>query len=156
MIPPHSYAFVYGTNPAVVALGFAARSLCLLGYLDQARQWGHELLAMTQALVSHLNSLGADLMHLTVLHLLLWDGRTARQHAEALITLASERELLLWLGMASMLRGAALVEEGCSSGGYSSGQKSVSRTCSGAHGQVSGKVARGKRVWALAFSRASA
>jgi predicted ATPase len=112
----HSYAFIYGTNPAVVALGFAARSLCLLGYLDQARQRGDELLAMTKALVSHPNSLGADLMNLAVLHLLLWDGRTARQHAEALITLAVEQELPLWLGMATMLQGAALVQEGCASG----------------------------------------
>jgi predicted ATPase len=112
----HAYALVYGTHPAVVALGFAARSLCILGYLDQARQRGHELLAMTKALVSHHNSLGADLMHLAVLHLLLWDGRTARQHAEALMTVATEQELPLWLGMATMLRGAALVEEGCSSG----------------------------------------
>jgi predicted ATPase len=112
----HAYALVYGTHPAVVALGFAARSLCLLGYLDQARQRGHELLAMTQPLISHHNSLGADLMHLAVLHLLLWDGRTARTHAEALMTLAAEQEFPLWLGMATMLRGAALVAEGCSSG----------------------------------------
>jgi predicted ATPase len=112
----HAYALVYGTRPAVVALGFSARSLCLLGYLDQARQRGHELLAMIQPLISHHNSLGADLMHLAVLHLLLWDGRTARTHAEALMTLAAEQEFPLWLGMATMLRGAALVEEGCSSG----------------------------------------
>jgi len=109
----HSYAFVYGTNPAVVALGFAARTLCLLGYLDQARQKGNELLAMTQGLSAHHNSLGADLMHLTVLHLLLRDGHTARERAEALIALATEHELLLWLGMATMLQGAALVEEAC-------------------------------------------
>jgi predicted ATPase len=109
----HAYAFVYGTNPAVVALGFAARSLCLLGYLDQARQRGQALLAMTTALASHHNSLGADLMHLAVLHLLLWDGCTARKHAEALMTLATEQELPLWLSMATMLRGVALVQEGC-------------------------------------------
>jgi predicted ATPase len=33
----HAYALVYGTHPAVVALDFSARSLCLLGYFDQAR-----------------------------------------------------------------------------------------------------------------------
>jgi predicted ATPase len=37
-------------------------------------------------------------------------------HAEALMTLAAEQEFPLWLGMATMLRGAALVAEGCSSG----------------------------------------
>jgi predicted ATPase/class 3 adenylate cyclase len=111
-----SHAFVYGTDPGVVALGFAARTLCLLGYPEQARQRGDELLALAQELSSHHNSVGAALMHLAVLHLLLWDGRTARIHAEALITRATEQELPLWLGMATMLRGAALVQEGCLSG----------------------------------------
>jgi class 3 adenylate cyclase/tetratricopeptide (TPR) repeat protein len=106
-----SHAFIYGTDPGVVALGFAARTLSLRGYLDQARQRGGELLRMIPELSTHHNSWGADLMHLTVLHVLIRDGRTARERAEALIALATEHELLLWLGMATMLRGAALVEE---------------------------------------------
>jgi predicted ATPase len=108
-----SHAFVYGTDPGVIALGFAARTLSLRGYLDQARQQGAELLRMIPELSTHHNSWGADLMHLTVLHVLIRDGRTARERAEALIALATEHELLLWLGMANMLRGAALVEEAC-------------------------------------------
>jgi class 3 adenylate cyclase/predicted ATPase len=109
-------AFVYGTDPGVIALGFAARTLCLLGYPEQARQRGDELLALAQELSAHHNSVGAALMHLAVLHLLLWDGRTARIHAEALITFATEQDLPLWVAMATMLRGAALVQEGCLSG----------------------------------------
>ena len=112
----HSYGFVYGTDPGVVALGFTARALYLLGYPEQARQRGDELLALARELSAHHNSVGAAWMHLAVLHLLLWDGRTARKYAEALVTLATEQEFPLWLGMATMLRGAALVQEGCSSG----------------------------------------
>jgi predicted ATPase len=108
-----SHAFVYGTDPGVIALGFAARTLSLRGYLDQARQRGDELLRMIPELSTHHNSWGADLMHLTVLHVLIRDGRTARARAEALIALATEHELLLWLGMATMLRGAAMVEGAC-------------------------------------------
>lgn len=101
-----SHAFVYGTDPGVIALGFAARTLSLRGYLDQARQRGDELLTMIPELSTHHNSWGATLMHLTVWHVLIRDGHTARERAEALITLATEHELLLWLGMATMLRGA--------------------------------------------------
>ncbi|MGE4096438.1 MAG: adenylate/guanylate cyclase domain-containing protein [Candidatus Binatia bacterium] len=118
-----SHAFVYGTDPGVPALGFAARSLGLLGYLVQARQRGNELLALTQGLSAHHNSLGAGLMHLTLLHLLLRDEHSARERAEALIALATEHELLLWLGMATMLQGAALVEESC----WSRKQREVER-----------------------------
>ena len=37
----------------------------------------------------------------------------------------------------------------------SSGQKSGSRICAGVHGQASGKVARGRLVWALALRQAA-
>src|SRR5262249_42257206 len=82
-----------------------------------ARRRGQELAAMLPALSTHHNSLGADLMHLAILHLLLWEGSTAREHAEDLRTLANETDMLLWLGMATMMRGAAVVEEGCLSHG---------------------------------------
>lgn len=66
-------------------------------------------------------------MHLTVLHLLIRDGHTAKERAEALIALATEHELLLWLGMATMLRGAALVEEACLLGRQEEVEKGIAQ-----------------------------
>ncbi len=109
------HAFVYGQDPGVVALGYAARTLPLLGYVARARERAEELLAVARQL-SHQHSIGAALMHVTVSYLLQREGHRAREHADALIALATEHELLFWLGMARMLRGAALVEEAIQSG----------------------------------------
>jgi predicted ATPase len=62
---------------------------------------------------------------------LLRDGRTAREWTEALIALATEHELLLWLGMATMLRGAALVEEACLLGRQEEVEKGIVQLCQG-------------------------
>jgi predicted ATPase len=66
--------------------------------------------------LSHAHSVGTAFMHDIVFRLLIRDGAPARARADALIALATERDLLFWLGMAQMLRGAAVVEEALAAG----------------------------------------
>jgi predicted ATPase/class 3 adenylate cyclase len=106
-------AFVYGQDPGMVALGYVAKCLALLGYADRARQRGRELLDMADSLSTHHNSYAATFMHLAVLHLLLWDATLAREFAEKMTAIAEEHDLLLWLGMGRMLAGAAVIQQGC-------------------------------------------
>jgi predicted ATPase len=112
--PEHrAHAFVYGQDPGVVALGYAARTLPLLGYVSRALERAEALLAMA---LSHQHSVGAALIHVIVTYLLQREGQRAREQADTLITIATEHDLLFWLGMARMLRGAALVEAAIQSG----------------------------------------
>jgi hypothetical protein len=83
----------------------------LLGYPDLARQRNQDLCAMAGDLSSHPNSFAAFHTLLTTFHLVLRDGTGARVHSEAAIACALEQDLPLWLSLARMARGAALVEE---------------------------------------------
>jgi predicted ATPase/class 3 adenylate cyclase len=132
--PQHgAHAFVYGQDPGVVALGYAARTLPLLGYVNRAIQRAEALLAMARKL-SHQHSVGAALMHVIVSYLLQREVQRAREQADALITVATEHDLLFWLGMARMLRGAALVEEAIGSGERASVEAAVAQLRDGLAG----------------------
>jgi predicted ATPase len=80
----------YGTDPAVPCLYYAAHTLWLLGYPERARDYSHTMLMLAQD--------GADLFSLAAaryfaarLHLLRREPETARNHVEALMTLANEQ-----------------------------------------------------------------
>ena len=106
----HAHAIIYGQDP-IILLGFAARAHALLGYPDLARRRNLDLCAMAGDLSSNPNSFAAFQTLLTTFHLVLRDGTGARVHGEAAIACALEQDLPLWLSLARMARGAALVEE---------------------------------------------
>jgi len=111
---PHqhrSHLALYGHDPGVLCLSYAARALWLLGYPDQALQRSHEVLAVAQQL-SHPHSLVFALYCAGRVHQFRREGQAALERAEALIAFAREQALPHWVASGTILRGWALAEQG--------------------------------------------
>jgi predicted ATPase len=106
-----SLAFLYGEDPGVVCLSYAARALWWLGYPDQARQRIHEALTLAREL-SHPLTLVFALYFAAVLHASHREAQATQEQAEAAIALSTEQEFALWLTRGVVLRGWALAEQG--------------------------------------------
>jgi predicted ATPase len=111
---PHSHrslAFLYGVDPGVYCLSYAAWGLWPLGYPDQALKRGQEAISLAQE-ISHPHSLVFALDFTASAHLLRREERTAQERAEAVIALATEQGLPDWVAWGATQRGWALVEQG--------------------------------------------
>ena len=97
-------------------LANAARALWPLGYPEQALKRSHEALSLAQRL-SHPFSLAYALHVATLLHLSRGETHTAREQAEALLTLSTEQELRWSVGGGTILGGWALTEQGAGAAG---------------------------------------
>ena len=112
-----AHAFLYGGHdPCVSSMGYAAHSLWMLGYPEQALQRGREALALAREL-GHPASLGHTQYLVAVLHQYRRDVTETLELAEELQGLAADQGLLIHLAAASVLRGWALVERGRSEEG---------------------------------------
>ena len=112
-----SHAFLYGGHdPCVCCLSFAAKSLWMLGYPEQALQRGREALVLAREL-GHPTSLAHTQLSVAILHQFRRDVSETLELAEALQGLAAEQGLLFYLAGGSVLRGWALVERGRSEEG---------------------------------------
>ena len=108
----HALAFLYGgEDPGVVSLSFAAWTLWLLGYPEQARQWNQEALTLAQAL-SHRYSLALALHFAAVLHQSCREVQAVQARVEALMVLSGEQGFLLWMATGTVLRGWVLAQQG--------------------------------------------
>jgi predicted ATPase len=103
--------FVYGEDPAMTVLLFYINSLFVLGYPDQALRKSHEALTLAREL-AHANSMGIASFTSAYVHCCRREHEAAREHAEAVIDLATERGLPFWLALGTIARGWALVEQG--------------------------------------------
>src|SRR5262249_44706850 len=100
-----SHAFLYGGHdPCVFSLGFAAYSLGMLGYPEQALQRGREALALAREL-GHPASLGAAQVFLALLHQIRRDVTATLELAEELQGLATDPGLSFYLPAAFVLPG---------------------------------------------------
>jgi predicted ATPase len=106
-----SHALLYGEDPGVFCLSFAAWTLWLLGYPDQALQRSHEALTLAQE-ASHPLSLTYALHLAARLHQFRREGQTTQERAEAAITLSIEQGFPVWVAWGNVLRGWALAEQG--------------------------------------------
>ena len=112
-----SHAFLYGGHdPCVTSMGYAAHSLWMLGYPEQALQRGQEALALARELGQPASLAGAKAL-VALLHLYRRDVTETLEMAEELQGLAADQGLLFYLAAASVLRGCALVERGRSEEG---------------------------------------
>jgi predicted ATPase len=111
---PHDVSiFHYWCDPGVLCRGFAAKTLRLLGYPDQALQRSREALALAHELShSHPQSLAFALYVSGVLHHFRREGQATQERAEAEIALTDEQGFPLWSAWGTMLRGSALAEQG--------------------------------------------
>jgi class 3 adenylate cyclase/predicted ATPase len=106
-----SSRFVYAVDSRVVCLLWLSQALFALGYPEQARVRQGEALTSAREL-AHPNTIAQSLFCGWTLHHLLRDGREAREQAEALIALATEHGLPLWLATGVVVRGWALASSG--------------------------------------------
>jgi len=112
-----AHAFLYGGHdPGVCCLGFAAKSLWMLGYPEQALQRGREALLLAREL-GHPASLAHGQLSVAILHQFRRDVSETLELAEALQGLAADQGLSFYLSGGSVLRGWALVEQGRSTEG---------------------------------------
>jgi predicted ATPase len=107
----HSQEFLYGIEPGVFGLSYAALVLWLLGYPDQALQKGRVVRTLVQEL-SYPHSLGAARLFAAVSHQLRGERALTQECAETGITLGREHGIPVWLGQGTVLQGWALAEQG--------------------------------------------
>jgi predicted ATPase len=106
-----SHAFLYGYDSGVHCLSFAAWTLWLLGYPDQALKKIHAALRLAQDL-SHPFTFVLASHHVSLLHHLCREAQAVQERTETEIALCTEQGFALFLVGASMYRGWALVEQG--------------------------------------------
>jgi predicted ATPase len=106
-----SHAFLYGEDPGVVCLSYAAHALWYLGYPDQALERSHRAITLSRE-VSHPFSLAYALGPATLLCWLRKEVQAVQERAEALITLCSEHGFAYRLIWGKLLRHWALAEQG--------------------------------------------
>ena len=106
-----SHAFVYGLDPGAVCRSYAAMSMWMLGYPDQAQQSSHKALTLAQE-IDHPFSLAWTLAHATIVHQFRREAQTVQERAEALMTLSTEQGFPHWLPYGMILRGWARAEQG--------------------------------------------
>ena len=106
-----SHAFVYGQDPGVACLAYAAVALWHLGYPDQALKRSDEALALARK-IAHPFSLAFALAFAAWIHALRREWPMAAEHAEATVALSAEQGFADWLLVGTFHRGWALAEQG--------------------------------------------
>jgi predicted ATPase len=106
-----SLAFLYGLDPQVACLTYAALALWWLGYPDQASGRIHEALTLAQEL-AHPYSLATALFWAAWIHQFRRETPAAQERAEAAIALATEQGFPLPMAFGAVIRGWALAVRG--------------------------------------------
>lgn len=106
-----AHAFTYGQEPGVATFSHASWIYWHLGYPDQALKMGQKAVALGED-VSHPFSLGFALCYAAVAHQLCQEEERVEELVETAITLSTEHGLVLWLAIATVLRGWMLARQG--------------------------------------------
>ena len=104
-------ALIYGMDPSVSSLTFAAALQWMRGRVAQAQRYSGEALALARAR-SHPFSEALALSWTAIYYQLRRDFEASRHYAEAAITLASEPGFLVYLSVGMMLDGWGRVKQG--------------------------------------------
>ncbi|MBI3300989.1 MAG: hypothetical protein HYZ72_02775 [Deltaproteobacteria bacterium] len=106
-----SHAFLYGQDPGMVCLSYAAYALWYLGYPDQALKSSREAVALAQEM-SLPFGLAYALDHAAQLRQLCRQGQATQEQAEAVMALSTEHGFPFYLARGTLLQGWALAEQG--------------------------------------------
>jgi predicted ATPase len=106
-----SLVALYGQDLGLVSLSYAALTLWLRGYPDQALRRSHEALTLARRL-SHPFSLASALDLAAILYQSRREGQAAQERAEAAVALAREQGFPYWAAIGTIVRGWALAEQG--------------------------------------------
>jgi class 3 adenylate cyclase/predicted ATPase len=108
----HALAFRYGNfDPGACSLAYAAWTLWLLGYPDQALERSKQALTLAQNL-EHPYTLARGLYWTTLLHQLRREWQVVSEHAAMAVTVATEHQVALVLAVGPIMRGWALAMQG--------------------------------------------
>jgi predicted ATPase len=105
-----SHALLYGNDTGVACHSFAAFTLWILGYPDQALKRSYEALTLARELTQPF-SLAMALLFTAWLHQYRREVQAAQERVEAAITLSTEHGFPLWLAQGTALQGWALAEQ---------------------------------------------
>jgi predicted ATPase len=108
--------YSYGYDAGVAGLSYAAWTLWLLGYADQALKRSYEALALAQRLSHPLNLAHAELF-VGVLRQYRREVRAAQENADSVIAHTAEHGLSDYWAWATGLRGWAMAQQGRSEEG---------------------------------------
>ena len=97
--------------PGVPCLSYAALTLWMLGYPDQALKRSHEAFTLAQEL-SHAYTRTRALVYAAILYGLRREWSTVQELAEAALALATEQGFAQWVGPGTFSRGQALAAQG--------------------------------------------
>jgi predicted ATPase len=104
-------AFLYALNPGVAMPCFAAWALWFLGKPDQALRLMQETLNLAREL-SEPHSLAHALFFAATLYQLRRESHLALEHAQAVLAVSNEHELVLYQAIGTIIRGWALIDQG--------------------------------------------
>ena len=108
----HSQTFVYGGHdPGVCCRFMGAIALCLLGFVDQARDWSKDGVTLAEKL-GHQFSMALALSFTTSVYYLRREAPVVQQYTERLSALCAEHGIAMFMAWAMMLRGWALAAQG--------------------------------------------
>lgn len=107
----HAHSTTYGQDPGVASFSHGSWIYWHLGYPDQALKMAQKAVALGQD-VSHPFSLGFSLCYGAVAHQLCQDLQRVDELVETAITLSTEQGFVLWLALATVLRGWVLAKQG--------------------------------------------
>jgi predicted ATPase len=103
--------FLYVQDPGMACCGYAAWTLSLMGYADQAIRKSHE--AMTLAKVqSHPYSLAIAHVFSSCIHQFRCESNLTKERADKLIEISTEQGFPQWLALGNIIRGWALCDQG--------------------------------------------
>jgi predicted ATPase len=106
-----SHAFLYGIDPGVYCLCFAAWNLWCLGYPDQTLKNTQDALRLAHEL-AHPHTLAFALNLTTYFYQFCHEGTDVREQAEACLTLSTEHGFAYRVAVATIMRGWALAAAG--------------------------------------------
>jgi len=121
-----AHAAHYSEDPGVACLSYAALTLWLQGYPDQALTCMQAALTLAQQ-QPHRFSLGRALVSAAWLHQLRREARATHERAEAAMTLSTEQGFPHWLMVGTFLRGWALAAQGQTKAGIAEIRQGMER-----------------------------
>jgi predicted ATPase len=111
----HAHAFRYGEDPGVVCCAYAAVTLWMLGYPDQALQRSHEAVTLARELAYPIN-LSYALFFAVWVHHFRQEWQLTHERAEAGIALAAEQGFTIQAAGGMIFRGWTLVQQSSAPG----------------------------------------
>jgi adenylate cyclase len=120
----HRQLTTFGGDARINPLSYAAATLWVLGYPDQALKRSNEAIELAHAL-SHPHDLAFAEAFSSLFQQLRRDARATQAAAERLIALSVEHGFTFWSSQATIIRGCAITEQGRNEAGIAQMQEGL-------------------------------